>query len=237
VISTDQTEAPVRTATIPVTVDVVLFSIRRDVDGRLALHVLLTRREWEPFTGCWALPGDYVRLDERLGAAAARALTEKTGLCPTYIEQLYTFGRPDRGAKERVITVAHYALARVDDVESAATRPGSPIRWWPVDRLPELLAFDHSDIVGYALWRLRNKVGYAHVAFQFLPPTFTLAELRGVYEIILGKRLDPANFRRHVLAAETIVPTKERVAGGRHRPPRLYRCATTPNDLYQGPPS
>jgi len=228
---------PPRTGTIPVTVDVVLFSIRPDASGRKTLHVLLTRREWDPFAGYWALPGDYVRVDERLGAAAARALTEKTGLRPTYIEQLYTFGRPDRGAKDRVITVAHYALARVDEVESAATQPNSPIRWWPVDRLPDALAFDHAEIVGYALWRLRNKVGYAHVAFQFLPPTFTLAELRAVYEIILGKKLDPANFRRHVLAAESIVPTTERVAGGRHRPPRLYRCAVTPNELYQGPPS
>ena len=233
----DQVVTSARTATIPVTVDVVLFSIRLDLAGRRALHVLLTKREWEPFAGCWALPGDYVRIDERLSAAAARALTEKTGLRPTYLEQLYTFGRPDRGAKERVITVAHYALARVDEVESAATRPNSPIRWWPVDQLPDVLAFDHVDIVGYALWRLRNKVSYAHVAYQFLPPTFTISELRAVYEIIFGRKLDPANFRRHVLATGTIVQTKERVAGGRHRPPRLYRCATTPNELYQGPPS
>jgi ADP-ribose pyrophosphatase YjhB (NUDIX family) len=236
-VATGQSETSTRTATIPVTVDVVLFSIRPDAVGREALHVLLIRRAWEPFAGCWALPGDYVRLDESLGGAAARALTEKAGLRPTYLEQLYTFGRPDRGAKERVITVAHYALARVDEVESAATRPDSPIRWWPVDRLPDMLAFDQSEIVGYALWRLRNKVGYAHVAFQFLPPTFTLAELRAVYEVILGKRLDPANFRRHVLATGTIVSTREQVAGGRHRPPRLYRCAVTPNELYQGPPS
>jgi ADP-ribose pyrophosphatase YjhB (NUDIX family) len=235
--STELAGTSTRTAAIPVTVDVVLFSVRSDGDGRRALHVLLVKRAWDPFEGYWALPGDYVRLDEGLSTAAARALTEKTGLHPTYLEQLYTFGRPDRGARDRVITVAYYALARTDLVELAATRPGSPIRWWPVDHLPSELAFDHDEIIGYALWRLRNKVGYARVAFQFLPPTFTLAELRAVYEVILGKRLDPTNFRRHVQATDTIVPTGERVAGGRHRPPRLYRCAVAPNELYQGPPS
>lgn len=224
-----------RGVSIPVTVDVVLFSIRPTATGALAPHVLLIRRAWEPFAGHWALPGDYVEPAESLGDAASRALREKTGLSATYLEQLYTFGRPDRGARERVITIAYYALARVHEVEAAATRPGGSIRWWPIDRLPADLAFDHAEIVGYALWRLRNKVSYAHVAYQFLPATFTLAELRAVYEVILGKLLDPTNFRRHVLSTNTIVPTTEQVVGGRHRPPRLYRCALTATDLYRGP--
>ena len=219
-----------------VSADVVVFGVRPDEDDRKSLQVLLVRRPWEPFAGYWALPGDYVRPQESLNAAAARALTDKTGLRPAYLEQLYTFGLPERGARDRVVSVAYYALARHDVAWSAADRPDS-IRWWPVDRLPVVLAFDHARIVDYALWRLRNKVSYAHVAFQFLPPTFTLAQLREVYEVIWMRRLDPTNFRRRVAAAGTIVPTAERVAGGRHRPPQLFRCAVDPNELSQGPPA
>lgn len=217
-----------------VAADVVVFGVRPDGDGQKSLQVLLVHRGWEPFAGYWALPGDYVRPQESLNATAARALTEKTGLHPAYLEQLYTFGLPERGARDRVVSVAYYALVR-GDVESETARRSDSVRWWPVDHLPTVLAFDHARIVEYALWRLRNKVSYAHVAFQFLPPTFTLAELRGVYEVIWKRRLDPTNFRRRVAAAGTIVETTERVAGGRHRPPRLFRCAVDPNDLYQGP--
>ncbi len=234
--------------TLAVTTDVVTFSIRPDrellradgdaepgEEGGSALHVLLVKYDRGPFAGRWGLPGDFVRPDESLNASAARALAEGTGLRPAYLEQLYTFGLPERHAGQRLITVAYYALVRVDELELPANWPSDQARWWPVDRLPQPLAYDHASIIAYALWRLRNKVSYAHVAFQFLPPTFTIAQLRAVYEVILGRRLDPTNFRRKVAATGTIVPTRQRVAGGRHRPPQLYRCAAEPNTLYQGP--
>lgn len=142
VASSGLTETTTRTAPIPVTVDVVLFSIRPTDNGKRALHVLLVKRAWEPFADHWALPGDYVGLGEPLSASAARALTEKTGLRPTYLEQLYTFGRPDRGAKERVITVAYYALARADEVEAANTWHDDTVKWWPVDCLPASPTYD-----------------------------------------------------------------------------------------------
>ena len=105
--------------------------------------------------------------------------------------------------------------------------------WLPVDRVPEDLAFDIDEIVRYALERLRGKVEYAHVAYQFLPSTFTMAHLRAVYEVILGRRIDPTNFRRRVEATGTIVPTGQLVSGGRHRPPALYRCVDDPATLVK----
>jgi ADP-ribose pyrophosphatase YjhB (NUDIX family) len=220
-----------------VTVDVVLFSIRPDESGRPALQVLLVRRDHEPFAGRWALPGDFVRAEECLSDAAARVLEVKTGLGTAYLEQLYTFGQPERDPRRRVVTVAYFALVRPEQAEIATSERADDVRWWPVGKLPGPLGFDHGAILDYALWRLRNKVSYAHIAFQFLAPTFTLAQLRAVYEVILGRKLDPTNFRRHVESTGTIVPTDERLAGGRHRPPRLYRCAVGPNALFQGPPS
>src|SRR2546426_75844 len=103
----------------------------------------------------------------------------------------------------------------------------------PVDDIPGELAFDNDEILHHALQRLRAKVEYAHVAFQFLPPSFTMAHLRAVYEVILGRRIDPTNFRRRVEATGTIVPTGEIVPGGRHRPPALYRCAENPTSLIK----
>jgi 8-oxo-dGTP diphosphatase len=100
--------------------------------------------------------------------------------------------------------------------------------WFPVDELPAGLAFDNDEVLHYALQRLRAKVEYAHVAFQFLPPHFTMAQLRAVYEVILGRQIDPTNFRRRVEASGTIVPTGKVVSGGRHRPPAVYRLVGDP---------
>ena len=203
-------------------VSVVIFGLRPRADAH-ELVVLLVRRESAPFAGLWALPGGWVHTGEGLEDAARRHLLTKTGLQATYLEQLYTFGSPDRDPREHRIAVAYYALV-----------PGEPselfigereARWFSVEALPKRLAFDNHEILNYALWRLRNKVGYADVAFQLLPRNFTLSQLREVYEVILNRKLDPTNFRRKVEASGTIVPTSGRVEGGAHRPPRLYRCA------------
>ena len=119
--------------------------------------------------------------------------------------------------------MAYYALVPGDPIDpSTGEREAG---WFSVDALPKQLAFDNHEILRYALWRLRNKVGYADVAFQLLPGHFTLSQLREVYEVILARHLDPTNFRRKVEASGSIVSTSGRVEGGAHRPPRLYRCA------------
>ena len=202
-------------------VSVVIFALRRQNDSH-HLAVLLVRRESAPFAGLWALPGGWVHTGEALEESARRHLLTKTGLQAAYLEQLYTFGKPDRDPREHRIAVAYYALVPGEPVDPSTGQREA--RWFSVDQLPKALAFDNHEILRYALWRLRNKVSYADVAFQLLPRNFTLSELREVYEAILERKLDPTNFRRKVEASGTIVPTSNRVEGGAHRPPRLYRA-------------
>jgi ADP-ribose pyrophosphatase YjhB (NUDIX family) len=232
---------------ISLTVDVVIFSLRpryqhawevEDDTGRAEqeLQVLLVRRARPPFQNYWALPGGRVRANESLEEAAARQLLEKTALQAAYLEQLYTFGRKDRDPRGRTVSVAYYALVRTDRDKIKAGRDTIEARWYPADELPSEMAFDHAEILNYALSRLRNKVRYANIAFQFLPPTFTLTQLREVYDLIQGRHAkpeDPANFKRKVEASGVIVATNERLEGGRHRPPRLYRAVVSPNDPFQ----
>jgi len=217
-----------------VVVAVVIFSIR-PAAGRAGLQVLLVRRAVQPFSGYWSLPGGKLWGHEALDEAAWRQLVEKTGLRASYLEQLYTFELCDVSRQMDAAVVAYYALVRTDGTEIAPGRKTMEAAWFPVDQLPAELAFDNDEILRYALQRLRDKVEYAHVAFQFLPPSFTMAHLRAVYEVILGRRIDPTNFRRRVEATGTIVPTGEIVAGGRHRPPALYRCAEDPISLIKTP--
>jgi len=216
-----------------VVVAVVIFSIRPDAAGRPCLQVLLVRRSTEPFEGHWSLPGGKLWGHEALDEAAWRQLLEKTGLRAAYLEQLYTFELCDVSRQMDAAVVAYYALVRTDGTEIVAGRKTMEAAWFPLDEVPTELAFDNDEILHYALQRLRGKVEYAHVAFQFLPPSFTMAHLRAVYEVILGRRIDPTNFRRRVEATGTIVPTGEIVAGGRHRPPALYRCAENPTSLVK----
>jgi 8-oxo-dGTP diphosphatase len=216
-----------------VVVAVVIFSIRPDSAGRSRLQVLLVRRAAEPFLGYWALPGGNLWGDEALDEAAGRQLVEKTALPASYLEQLYTFELCDPAGHLEGAVVAYYALVRTDDAEIAAGRKTMEAAWFPVDGLPAELAFDNEEILHLALQRLRAKIEYAHVAFQFLPRFFTLAQLRAVYEVILGRRIDPTNFRRRVEASGTIVPTAKVLSGVRHRPPALYRCAGDPAGLVK----
>jgi 8-oxo-dGTP diphosphatase len=216
-----------------VVVSVAIFSIRPDAAGRPSLQVLLVRRATDPFAGYWSLPGGKLWGGEALDEAAARQLVEKTSLRAAYLEQLYTFELHDAARQLEAAVVAYYALVRTDRAEIAAGRKTMEAAWFPVDEPPTPLAFDNDEILHFALRRLRGKIEYAHVAFQFLPPAFTLAQLRAVYEVILGRRIDPTNFRRRVEATGTIVPTGQVVSGGRHRPPALYRCADDPGTLVK----
>lgn len=195
--------------------DLVIFSIRDD-----DLHVLLIERGVAPFAGKWALPGGFVLAGESLEGAATRELKEETGVKDVYLEQLYTFGEPSRDPRGRVVTVAYYALIASDRSLSAGT-DASAARWWPVSRHPAL-AFDHDDVLHYAIERLRNKLEYTTVGFQLLPKKFTLTELQRVYEVILGRELDKRNFRRKLELLDVLTPLQEWSREGATRPAQLY---------------
>jgi 8-oxo-dGTP diphosphatase len=200
-----------------VTIDVVVFSLAKD-----DLKVLLVKRQSAPFDGLWAIPGAFVRIDESLEDAATRALAEETGVRDVYTEQLYTFGQPDRDPRLRVITIAYFALVPYDEVRDATGRDTAVTGWFSMYALPSL-AFDHDEILHYALTRLRYKLEYTSVGFQLLPDVFTLTELQKAYEIILGEKLDKRNFRRKILSADILEKTEERRKEGEGRPAMLYR--------------
>jgi 8-oxo-dGTP diphosphatase len=203
-------------------VDVIVFKLLEE-----RLHVLLVRRGREPFAGAWAVPGGFVEMDESLEHAARRELAEETGLTDVWLEQLYTFGRPDRDPRGRVITVAYYALIPADQsVKPVGGDDAAQARWFEVGELPSL-AFDHDEIVRYALQRLRTKLEYTTVGFQLLPTAFTLSQLQRVYEAILGRTLDKRNFRRKVASLGILQPIGQSVRDGAHRPAGLYQLVAT----------
>ena len=219
-----------------VTVDVVVFGMfgcldavddSEDANGtppadRPELRVLLIRRRNPPFQGCWAIPGGFVGMQESLDEAARRELEEETGLRAVYLEQLYTFGAPERDPRTRVISVAYYALLPGHNHEVRAADDAREAAWFPVTALPPNLAFDHAHILDVALCRLRAKADYAGIAREFLPERFTLRQLRRIYETVLGRQLDRANFTRRMLSVGDIEETGAIDRGGAHRPAKLY---------------
>ncbi|GAA5229413.1 NUDIX domain-containing protein [Arthrobacter cryoconiti] len=168
----------------------------------------------------WALPGGPLTQAESLQDAAGRNLAETTGLEPSYLEQLYAFGGLHRSPGQRVVSIVYWAMVQPNEAE--LTRESENVRWFRADGMGEL-AFDHQQIVEYALWRLRNKMAYGSIAYHLLGEKFTLAQVREVYEAVLDRTVDPANFRRQLKQTDNIKATDEYLQGGKHRPPRLYR--------------
>jgi 8-oxo-dGTP diphosphatase len=200
-----------------VTVDCVVFGLD-DED----LKVLLIRRDLPPFEDKWALPGGFVRLDETLDEAARRELQEETSLERVFLEQLYTFGGIDRDPRERVITVAYYALVRLSDHRVQAATDARDAVWFAMDDLPPL-AFDHDQILETAHQRLQGKVRYQPIGFELLPPKFTLTQLQKLYEIVLGRVLDKRNFRKKIQGMGVLEELDEVEKDVAHRAARLYR--------------
>jgi len=224
-----------------VTVDLVVLTVRRH-----ALCALAVRRGETPYKGMWALPGGFVRADEDLASAAARELTEETGLRAhdhgsrdpeAHLEQLATYGDPDRDPRMRVVSVAHLALA--PDLPSPT--PGGDARsarWAPVDALLGVgeasaregeyktpLAFDHDEILAAGVERARSKIEYSSLATAFCPPEFTVGELRRVYEAVWGVSLDPRNFHRKVTGTPGfLVPSGGTTTRQGGRPAQLFRA-------------
>ncbi len=199
------------------TADIVLFTF---AEGTLQL--LLIERAREPFAGSWALPGGFVDIGEALEVAARRELYEETGVKDIYVEQLHTFGTPDRDPRGRVITVAYLALASADIM--AKTRAGddaSETTWYAISDLPSL-AFDHHEIIQVALRRLQTRVESTSLGFLLLPALFTLSDVQKMYEAILQEKLDKRNFRRKTQSLGIIEDIGLKRQGD-HRPATLYR--------------
>lgn len=200
-----------------VTTDVAVFAL---CDQQLQL--LLIRRAQAPYQGHWALPGGFLEIDEDLDRCAKRELEEETGITDLYMEQLYTFGRPDRDPRERVISVTYYALVSADRLTLVAGSDASEAAWFPLCQLPEL-AFDHTEIIRLARERLAAKTHYSTIAFQLMPETFTLSELQSVYEILRNEPLDKRNFRKWALGLNRLEETGGMRRNGNHRPAKIYR--------------
>jgi 8-oxo-dGTP diphosphatase len=213
-------------------VDVAVLTV---LDG--ALHGLLFERGSQPQAGRWSLPGGFVGIDESLEGAARRVLVERTGVEGVFVEQLFTFGDPGRDPRTRVVTVAHVALVDARSVVAMAKEAAvlAPLRvpWsgetgGPVEVLSPSgealsVAFDHADILGMAVKRIRGRLGYTPIGFQLLPESFTLRSLQEVHETVLGRGLNKDSFRRRMLASGQLEATGQRERGSSHRPAELYR--------------
>ncbi|MBW4523162.1 MAG: NUDIX hydrolase [Scytolyngbya sp. HA4215-MV1] len=213
-------------ADFKVGVDNVIFSVDTDQNRLL---VLLVMRHEEPHLGHWSLPGTLVRQGESLEGAAYRILAEKIRAKNLYLEQLYTFGGPERDPREspesygvRYLSVSYFALVRFAEAELIADGV-SGIAWYPLDQLPDL-AFDHHQILEYGHRRLRNKLEYSPVAFDVLPDVFTLNDLYQLYTTVLGEGFsDYSNFRSRLLKLGFLCDTGVKVSRGAGRPASLYR--------------
>lgn len=199
------------------TTDCVVFGLD-DED----LKVLLIQRDLPPYEGKWALPGGFVRVGESLDDSALRELREETGVSKVFLEQLYTFGEPDRDPREHIVTVAYYALVNLIQHPPKADTDARNAAWFAMDDIPQL-AFDHQKILTSALDRLRAKVRYQPIGFELLPLKFTLGELQWLYERILEETIDKRNFRKKVKSLGILEETDEIQQDVAHRAARLYR--------------
>ncbi|MES2132147.1 MAG: NUDIX domain-containing protein [Bacteroidota bacterium] len=173
------------------------------------LKLLLIERENEPFKNKWALPGGFVYMQETTEECAKRILSEKTGIKYMFIEQLYTFSDIDRDPRERIVSVAYFALVNKHQYELVAGRDTIKAEWFELSKLPKL-AFDHSKILKIAIQRLKGKVSYQPIGFELLDEKFTLTQLQSVYESILEMPIDKRNFRKKILGMKLLKPLDEK---------------------------
>jgi len=218
IISTLQANLPHLQSTF--TADCVIFGFH---EGELKL-LLIERNEY-PFKGWWALPGFFVENNETIDDAVKRILYEHTGLRGIFMEQLYTFGDLKRHPQGRIVTVAYYALLRLDDLKShlePVTDYARQAVWHPLNNLPEL-AFDHRHIIDKSISKVRRKISYSPIAFELLPEKFTLTQLQQLYEAIWGRKLDKRNFRKKMLNYNILKELSEFQRGVSYRAARLYK--------------
>jgi 8-oxo-dGTP diphosphatase len=198
-----------------VTTDCVIFGY----DGT-KLNVLLIERGVDPFKGCWAFPGGFLNMDETALQGAKRELKEETGLEDAYIRQFHTFTAVDRDPRERVITVAYYALVRISEVKGGDD--AAKAQWFPLDQVPSL-AFDHDKILRQALSELRRQIHFEPIGFELLPEKFTLTQLQHLYEVILGVKFDRGEFCNKMLTLGILTESEEKLTLGNKDVAILYQ--------------
>ena len=198
-----------------VTADCVIFGF-----DSVAIKVLLIQRGIEPFKGKWAFPGGFMKMDETAEECAKRELEEETGLNNASVEQFYTFSDVNRDPRERVITVAHYALVRLSEVKGGDDAASA--RWFSMDEVPSL-AFDHDRILRMAVNRLKERICFEPIGFELLPEVFTMTELQNLYETILEVKFDRRNFYNKMLKLGILSEAEPRPANASRRTPTKYR--------------
>ncbi|MCG2693714.1 NUDIX hydrolase [Candidatus Parcubacteria bacterium] len=200
---------------IKVAVDNCIFTVIND-----ELHVLLIQMKKKPFTGKWALPGGLIGDKETSHNAALRILNEQTAVSDVYLEQLFTFGRPDRDPFGRVVSIAYFALIPNRGINLRTISKYADVKWHKFKNLPKL-AYDHDEITAYAKTRLEWKIGYTNIVWALLPEAFAFSELQKIYEAILGKKIDKRNFRKKILSLHLLKQAGKKKRGA-HRPATLY---------------
>ncbi len=197
--------------------DIVVFTIRQN-----ELHVLLVKVKQDHFQGLWAVPGGLVKPSEAIETAAVRYFRGATGKTGGYFEQLYTFGRVDRDPKGRIVSVTYFALMPEAVKQPKPIDAFAGLDWFPVHKLPDL-AYDHAEVIVFALERLKGKVTYSNIIYGLLPDEFSLSELQATYEIVLDRKLDKRNFRKKIIALNLLEKTERMTTGQANRPAALYR--------------
>ena len=203
---------------IKVAVDAVVFGY----SSQKNLSVLLIKRGVAPFKNTWALPGGLVLDDESLESAVQRELKEETGVTIDYLEQLYTYGKPGRDPRNRVVSVSYFALVKPHHFKIQADTDAAEAQWFDCNQLPEL-AFDHSRILQTAKDRLKAKLTYQPIGFDLLEKEFPFSDLEHLYTSILEKNIDRRNFRKKILSFGILEETNKISQKGSGRPAKLFR--------------
>jgi 8-oxo-dGTP diphosphatase len=205
---------------IQIAVDAIVFGYHKEI----GVSVLLVKRKYEPFKGEWVIPGGFIKNDESLEDAVERELMEETGIKINYLEQLYTFGKPNRDPRRRIISVAYFGLVKSSQFEELqATADAEEAKWFDIKLLPKL-AFDHQEIIKIAIERLRGKITYQPIGFELLDKKFPFSDLEYLYATLLDRPIDRRNFKKKVMHLGILDELDEKAKSfGAGRPGNLFQ--------------
>ncbi len=205
---------------IKVAVDAIVFGYSKN-DG---VSVLLIQRKYEPFKNSWAIPGGFVLEEESLEEAVRRELVEETGIEVNYLEQLYTFGEPNRDPRQRIIAIAYVGLVKTSQYQQLkASTDAENAKWFSIKKIPTL-AFDHKQILSTAIERLRAKVRYQPIGFELLDKKFPFSDLEKLYMALLDRDINRRNFSKKILSFNILEETGELSRSeGKGRPSKMYQ--------------